>query len=71
MFGIECRAVQIVRLPRGDCNGEAFVEFTSVEDAAKALKKHKEPLNGESGLEFWSCIRFLSPRIEITGYNSK
>lgn len=49
MFGIECRAVQIVRLPRGDCNGEAFVEFTSVEDAAKALKKHKQPLNGESG----------------------
>jgi RNA recognition motif-containing protein len=49
MFGIECRAIQIVRLPRGDCNGEAFVEFMGVEDAAKALKKHKQPLNGESG----------------------
>lgn len=49
MFGIECRAVQIVRLKRGDCNGEAFIEFTNVEDAAKALKKHKQPLNGESG----------------------
>ena len=49
LFGIECRAIQVVKMVRGDCNGEAFVELLNVEDAAKALEKHKNPLNGESG----------------------
>lgn len=49
LFGLECRAIQVVQLPRGDCNGEAFVELLTLEDAAQALEKHKKPLNGESG----------------------
>jgi len=49
MFGLECRAIQVVRMTRGDCNGEAFIEFMNLEDTASALAKHKQPLNGESG----------------------
>eukprot|EP00116_Pleurobrachia_bachei_P007184 sb/3467446/ len=48
-FGIEVRAVQLVTLPRGDCNGEAFVEFLNTKDAAKALAHNKQPLNADSG----------------------
>ena len=53
LFGLECHAIQIVRLSRGDCNGEAFVELLTVDDTAKALGRHKQPLNGESGLDNW------------------
>lgn len=47
-FGMDCKTIQIVKQPKGNCNGEAFIQFDSVETVVKALKKNGEPLEQDS-----------------------
>ena len=59
-FGMDCKTIQLVKQPSGSCNGEAFVQFDSVETVVKALSKNGEPLEQDSRYGFLDYKDFNS-----------
>lgn len=43
--GLSIKKIQVCMNSKGECSGEGFVEFDTMEDATKALEKHKEKMD--------------------------
>jgi len=43
--GLSILKIQLCQNSKGECSGEGFVEFNTMDDAVKALEKHKEKMD--------------------------